>query len=162
LGSLERDFGFVVRVQDFGWFWIGIGLQLVSLLPTALLVEVHGHEARQDVVRVADRAHGLEVPLIVLAVAVLAPVTEELLFRGVLLRGLLRRIDPTPAVAVSAVVFGLTHVLGDPSVGSLIALPVIVLLGLVSGVQAVRTGELSRSIFLHMGFNALTAVLLFA
>jgi putative transport protein len=35
------------------------------------------------------------------------------------------------------------------------------LLGIVSGYQAVKTGNLSRSIMLHMGFNALSAVLLF-
>ena len=66
------------------------------------------------------------------------------------------------AVFVSALIFGLIHALGDPSVGTLIALPAIILLGLVSGIQAVRTGELSRSILLHMGFNTLTVVFLFA
>ena len=40
--------------------------------------------------------------------------------------------------------------------GTLIALPAIILLGIVSGYQAVRTGNLSRSILLHMGFNALS------
>jgi membrane protease YdiL (CAAX protease family) len=53
------------------------------------------------------------------------------------------------------------HALGDPSVGTLIALPAIILLGVVSGYQAAKTGNLSRSIMLHMGFNALSAVLLF-
>jgi membrane protease YdiL (CAAX protease family) len=37
-------------------------------------------------------------------------------------------------------------------------LPALVALGLVSGVLAVRTGNLSRSILLHAGFN-LVAVL---
>jgi len=90
------------------------------------------------------------------------PLTEELLFRGTLLRSLLRKITPDAAVLVTAAIFGLVHVLGDPSVGTLIALPAIILLGVVSGVQAVKTGTLSRSILLHMGFNALSVVLLFA
>ena len=92
----------------------------------------------------------------------LAPITEELLFRGALLRALLRKTDPDRAVFIAATAFGLVHVLGDPSVGSLVALPAIILLGVVSGYQAVKTGTLSRSIMLHMGFNALSAVLLFA
>ena len=91
----------------------------------------------------------------------LAPLTEELLFRGALLRSLLRKVTPEVAVFVSAVVFGLVHVLGDPSVGTLIALPAIVLLGVVSGYQAVKTGDLARSILLHVGFNALSVVFLF-
>jgi uncharacterized protein len=101
------------------------------------------------------------VPLIILAVAILAPVTEELLFRGALLRALLRRTTPDNAVLISAGIFGLVHVLGDPSVGSLVALPAIVLLGVVSGYQATKTGNLSRSIMLHIGFNVLSVVLLF-
>jgi membrane protease YdiL (CAAX protease family) len=64
-------------------------------------------------------------------------------------------------VLVSAVVFGLVHALGDPSLGTIIALPAIILLGVVSGYQATKTGNLSRSIMLHMGFNALSALLLF-
>ena len=91
----------------------------------------------------------------------LAPIAEELLFRGALLRSLLRKLSPDHAVFVSALVFGLVHVLGDPSVGTLIALPAIMLLGVVSGYQAVKTGDLSRPIMLHMGFNTLS-VFLFA
>ena len=78
-----------------------------------------------------------------------------------LLRSLLRKTTPDRAVFITAVVFGLVHVIGDPSVGSLIALPAIILLGVVSGYQAVKTGNLSRSMLLHMGFNVLSAVLLF-
>ncbi len=168
VGSLRADFGFRFLpgdggpATDAGWVLAGIGLQLASLLPISLLVSVHGEDAKQDVVNIADRAHGFQVPLIVLAVAVLAPVTEELLFRGALLRSLQRRMTPDAAVFVSALVFGLVHLLGDPSIGSLIAFPAILLLGLVSGYQAVRTGDLARSIMLHIGFNALSAVLLFA
>ena len=45
--------------------------------------------------------------------------------------------------------------------GTLIALPAIILLGVVSGYQAAKTGNLSRSILLHVGFNALSVVFLF-
>ena len=162
LGSLRRDFGLVLRPADWPWLFAGLGLQLAALLPTALLVTVHGTEAKQDVVNIADRAHGAQIPLIVLAVAVLAPLTEELLFRGVLLRGLLRKVSPAWAVFVAAAVFGLVHLVGDPSVGSLVALPAIMALGVVSAWQAASTGSLSRSILLHVGFNALTVVVLFA
>jgi len=167
LGSVRADFGFTLRrsagswAGNVKWFLIGVGLQLVAFVPTGLLVDLHGTAAKQEVVKIADHARGLQVPLIILAVTVLAPVTEELLFRGTLLRALLRRTDPDRAVLIAAAAFGLVHVLGDPSFGSLIALPVIMGLGAVSGYQAVKTGTLTRSIMLHMGFNALTAVLLF-
>jgi membrane protease YdiL (CAAX protease family) len=168
MGTLRADFGFVLRpshgswVDVLPWFFAGIGLQLASLLPTALLTAIYGHTAKQDVVNSADKAHGWQIPLIVLSVAILAPVTEELLFRGALLRALLRRTTPNTAVFIAAGVFGLVHVVGDPSAGSLVALPAIILLGVVSGYQAVKRGDLTRSILLHVGFNALSAVLLFS
>jgi membrane protease YdiL (CAAX protease family) len=166
-GSLRADFGFQIRrpapawLADLPFFFLGIGLQLAALLPTGLLTELYGHTAKQDVVKTADHAAGWQIPVLALAIVLLAPLTEELLFRGTLLRSLLRKVSPDVAVFVTAVAFGLVHALGDPSVGTLIALPAIILLGVVSGYQAAKTGNLSRSIMLHMGFNALSAVLLF-
>jgi membrane protease YdiL (CAAX protease family) len=166
-GSLRTDFGLELRrapgawLSDLPWFFIGIGLQLLALLPIGLLNEIYGETAKQDVVKTADRASGWQVPVLALAIVLLAPLTEELLFRGTLLRSLLRKVAPAMAVFVSAVVFGLVHALGDPSIGTLIALPAIIFLGVVSGYQAVKTGNLSRSILLHIGFNALSVVFLF-
>ena len=166
-GSLRADFGLQIRrpapvwVADLPFFLLGIGLQLAALLPTGLLTELYGHTAKQDVVKTADHAAGWQIPVLALAIVLLAPLTEELLFRGTLLRSLLRKVSPDVAVFITAVAFGLVHALGDPSVGTLIALPAIILLGVVSGYQAAKTGNLSRSIMLHMGFNALSAVLLF-
>jgi len=166
-GSLRSDFGLQIRrpatawFADLPWFFAGIGLQLVALIPIGILEDIYGHTAKQDVVKVADRASGWQIPVLALTIVLLAPVTEELLFRGALLRSLLRRVSPAVAVLISAVVFGLVHALGDPSVGTVIAMPAIILLGVVSGYQAARTGNLSRSILLHVGFNALSVVFLF-
>jgi len=166
-GSLRGDFGFTLRPVDgrwsecVGWFLGGIGLQLAVLIPSGLLTVIYGHHAEQEVATSASHASAWQVPLMVFGVVVLAPVTEELLFRGALLRSLLRRSSPDAAVLVSAGVFAGVHLIGDPSIGSLIAVPAIMLLGVVSGYEATKTGNLSRSMLLHMGFNALSAVLLF-
>jgi membrane protease YdiL (CAAX protease family) len=44
-----------------------------------------------------------------LAMAVFAPVSEELFFRGLILQGLLRRLRPGVAIAISSFFFGLLH-----------------------------------------------------
>jgi membrane protease YdiL (CAAX protease family) len=49
------------------------------------------------------------ITLVVFGVVVLAPLGEELLFRGIMLRGLVRRIPFWPAAVVSAMVFGACH-----------------------------------------------------
>jgi uncharacterized protein len=163
LGSLEADFGLraVQRGKTWrnnvAWFFAGVGLQLAWVPALVLLQEVHGTVARQEAVRIAARSTGLGIPLIFLAVGILAPVAEELLYRGALLRALLRKTSSGWAVFISAAVFGLVH-FSDPSIGTLMAFPAILSLGLVSGYQATKTGDLSNSIMLHMGFNMLSVI----
>ena len=117
---MRSDFGLELRrppaawLADLPYFFLGIGLQLAALLPIGLLNELYGHTAKQDVVNTADQASGWQIPVLALAIVLLAPLTEELLFRGTLLRSLLRKVTPETAVFVSAVVFGLVHALGDP------------------------------------------------
>lgn len=166
MGSLRADFGLrfdrdAWSPGDLAFFGVGIALQVAWLAPLQLLQDVYGHTAKQAVVNDASKAHGVVVVLTVLGVALLAPLTEELLFRGALLRALLRRTRPEYAVFVSAVAFGIVHIVGDLSIGSLMALPAIISLGLLSGYQAVRTGTLTRSVLLHIGFNALSVVFIF-
>jgi membrane protease YdiL (CAAX protease family) len=48
--------------------------------------------------------------LSVLALVVLAPLAEELLFRGLMLRGLVRRMGFWPAAVVSGMAFGACHI----------------------------------------------------
>src|SRR5207248_894152 len=79
------------------------------------------------------------------------PIVEELFFRGLVLRSLLRRWGPTASVIGSAVVFGVVHL-------ELLQLPALVVLGLVLGVLVVRTGRLGPSIWAHGAFNAVTVV----
>ncbi|HYU56558.1 MAG TPA: type II CAAX endopeptidase family protein [Actinomycetota bacterium] len=157
-GSLARDFGLVVRLRDVGWVGVGSLLELAAVIALQPIVEVYGREEDQGVVDQLKDARGVGLALFVVAVLVLAPVAEELLFRGVLLRALLRRTSPGWAMFVSAAVFALVHPLGDPEIGSVIAVPAVLTLGLVSGYQAIRTGNLSRSICLHAGFNLLTVL----
>jgi membrane protease YdiL (CAAX protease family) len=72
------------------------------------------------------------------------------------LRSLRRRLAPEWAIGISALVFALLHLLGDASLGVVALVPALFLLGIVSGIAAVRVGDLSVSIPLHMGFNLVT------
>ncbi len=86
----------------------------------------------------------------VLAVVV-APVTEELVFRGLILRGLLGRWPVAPAVLASAALFALTHF--NPAQA-----PVALLLGTLLGWVYVRTRSLGLCILGHALNNAATYV----
>ncbi len=88
--------------------------------------------------------------LIALAVAVAAPLGEELLFRGVLLPGLLRWWSPRWAIAATATLFGALHV-SQYGLGAL----AVVFYGLVFGWARIATGRLAAPIVLHGTMNAL-------
>ena len=88
-----------------------------------------------------------------LAVVIVAPLTEELLFRGVILRGLLLHYSAPKAIIASSLMFGLVHLNPWQAVGA-------VVLGGLFGWWYVRTRSLTLCIFGH-AFNNLVAVLLF-
>ena len=132
-------------------------LQVISLGLVGLLDQVAGHLDQQQAVETLEKSHGPELVFVVLGVAFFAPLVEELLFRGLLLRALLRRTTPVAAVLISSVLFAGVHLL-DPSTLPLMA--PLLLLAVISAIRAVRTGDLSQSILLHVGFNLLSAVVL--
>jgi membrane protease YdiL (CAAX protease family) len=158
VGSLRADFGFLVRLRDWPWLAAGIGFQIATTIALLPVTVVYGDEDAQEVVQQFEDAQGLQVVLFSLVVVIVAPLAEELLFRGALLRALQRRMSPAWAIGLSAAIFALVHPLTSPTIGSVMAVPALLALGLLSAGLAVRTGNLSASILLHAGFNLLTAI----
>src|SRR5690606_13618209 len=86
----------------------------------------------------------------------LAPLSEELLFRGIFQTGLRRLLPGRPgsvrhrwlAILLASLVFGLMHLAVPQHVPALIVLAVIL------GYQYERTGSLVVPIFVHILFNA--------
>lgn len=81
-------------------------------------------------------------------VAVIAPVVEELIFRGIILHGLRRNYKPFVAVVVSALLFALFHL--NPW-----QFPATFVLGLVLGWIMIRTNNILLSIIGHSINNLL-------
>ncbi len=155
--SVREDFGLTLRLRDWWAPFAGIGLFLVGTVMITPLVNIVN--ARQAVVNDLDRAGGAKLAVFAVVAAFVAPVCEELLFRGLLLRALRRRMAPTPAVIVQALAFALAHPMLSPTLGDLAVVPALFLLGAVSGIVAVRRGDISASIMMHIGFNLVTTLL---
>lgn len=103
-----------------------------------------------------DRAAPAFVQVVALLGAmILAPVGEELLFRGVFQSGLRYAVPPKPgslrhrwiAIAVTSIVFGFMH---WPLVQHI---PALIVLALILGYQYERTGSLVVPIAIHILFN---------
>ncbi|ANH66961.1 CPBP family intramembrane glutamic endopeptidase [Mitsuaria sp. 7] len=83
-----------------------------------------------------------------LMVCVVAPVVEELLFRGVLLRGFLKRYPRGLAIGYSALYFGVAHL-------NIYQFCLAFLLGLLLGLLYERGRSLMPCIALHAAFNTI-------
>jgi membrane protease YdiL (CAAX protease family) len=154
--SLRSDFGLVVRARD-GWaVFAGMGVYLLAVVLVLPLVAMV--DENQEVVDELLDASGPKLAVLAVTAGLLAPVCEELLFRGLLLRAVRRRYAPVVAVGFSAAVFAFVHPLLDQSLGTFARSPAFLALGIVSGIAAVRTRDLSVPILLHVGFNLLTVV----
>lgn len=154
LGTLAADFGLAVRASKFWALFAGIALQIVLGVFVLPLVHLVGNE-KQTVVDDLRNASGPKLAVLLVVAGLIAPVFEELLFRGLLLRALRRRFSPEVAIGGSALLFALGHLL-DPSLGTVAVLPALFALGVISGIAAVEVGDLSVSIPLHIGFNIVT------
>jgi uncharacterized protein len=82
------------------------------------------------------------------AVAIAAPIVEELLFRGYLQTALTNRFGPMIAILLASFLFALVHF--QPY-----AIPALMLIGLTFGYLYHRTGSLKVNIALHVANNAL-------
>ena len=159
--SLARDFGFRVRLADAKALVVGATLEVLLTLALVPILHLDPKVKNQALLRDLDKHRDAgTVVLFVIGAVIFAPLVEELLFRGVLLRGLLRKVEPATAVLVSAVIFAFVHYIGDPN--TLPFLPALAGLGAVLAVVALRSGDLSASIFIHAGFNLTTTVLFLA
>ena len=94
----------------------------------------------------------LNIGVGVLAIAVIAPLIEELLFRGLLQNALGHHMPAWAAIILSAFTFALVHM--QP-----LAIPALMALGAAFGFIYHKTGSLRMTIVLHMINNALALLL---
>ncbi len=82
---------------------------------------------------------------------IIAPITEELLFRGIILRGLLSRHRPATAVVITAILFTVLHLNPWQFLSALF-------LGIVLGWFYVRSGSVAICILGHAIYNSTIVV----
>ena len=156
--------GFQVEPWDGVYLFAGVGLQVALPLLMAPLAALVGDGQTGQEVADQIRLLGGNVARVIMAgvVTILAPVAEELMFRGILLRSLLgsglRRASLITAACFSGFhLFGLT---GDLLTGVILLFPIFLVVGLVLARATIRRGRLGPAIFIHSGFNLLAVVVL--
>ncbi len=90
----------------------------------------------------------------ILAIAIIGPIAEEVVFRGAICRSLLKKGVPTGlTVLISAMLFGLIHF--NPA-----QIPFAFLMGLMLGYIYCRTGSLVPTIIAHIINNSVSVIVM--
>jgi len=141
------------------WGFRRPGLSILWLVPLCLVIDVAVTIAVAPFLRPSGRSIVEVFPhtvaggvLLALSAVVMAPLMEEVFFRGFLFRGLLARCGPVWSAVISAALFAAVH--REPSR----ILPLFVA-GLLLAWVYYRTRSLWTSIALHASVNALVFVL---
>ncbi|HEX5354182.1 MAG TPA: CPBP family intramembrane glutamic endopeptidase [Rhodanobacteraceae bacterium] len=153
-------FGFV-RARKRSDYLIAVVSGVLLLFLGGFLTQVlaHGHPVHQDIsVLFAKAAPGLQILLLLMAVCA-APFVEELVFRGVLLSGLMRRMPAGWAILISALIFGCAH-LPDFKF-AWYAIPALVIMGLALAWMRLRSRSLWPAVTLHATNNLVATVVWF-
>ena len=132
---------------------LGLGLgALLSILAVEALIAFGAYHV--IAIEPLDRWHLIVAAC--LPIALVSAVSEELVFRGVILRQLARTFSPRIALFVSAVLFGLIH-LSNPGASLASGAGLIVQAGLLLGSAYLVTGRLWLPVGLHLAWNFMQA-----
>jgi membrane protease YdiL (CAAX protease family) len=123
--------------------WMG-ALILAYLVFNAFYVAVFGEPHQKDI------AEGFgAVPVQVLLIVILAPISEEICFRGMLYGGLRTKLGVLPAALIGGLVFGGLHALTG-----ITAVPPLIVFGFLLCLLYEKTGSIVPGIVLHMLNNS--------
>ena len=140
-----------VRPSDALFVLVGVACQGIVAVAYA---PFHAKGLSNPVHHLFDSAHGFTLVALGVMSVLLAPLLEEMFFRGVLFRALRQalgsdasRYSTALAVVISAVLFALAH--GEP-----LQFAGLAFLGVVLAVLVQRTARLVPSVITHASFNA--------
>jgi len=125
----------------FKWMAAAVGAYLLFVfLYVALIVE----PKQEDIAE----AFG-SLPVQILLIAIAAPISEEICFRGMLFGGLREKLPRVAAALIASLVFGALHALTGVT-----AVPPLIAFGFVLCLLYEKTGSIVPGILLHMLNNS--------
>jgi uncharacterized protein len=157
-----RDLGVRFRAVDAVGIAIGLGGQLlVAIMYAPFQHDIHNFNAPSQ--KLTGASHGAGFVVIAIATVLLAPVMEELFFRGLLLKALVRLFTRMGAaggaraagvvlaVIVDGLLFGLAH-------GEWVQLAGLAAFGMILAAVSYRTGRLGMNMVAHASFNLVAII----
>ena len=141
-----------IKAAFKGWLMIIPIVLLVSLIMNSLIDNQNGSNPLLEIV--LNNKNYLSFFILFLTTTLLAPLFEEIIFRGVLLPILSRDFGIFLGISVSAFIFALAHL-------SISEMPPLFVLGIGLGITRILSGSLLSSVLMHSLWNGLTFFNLF-
>ena len=135
-----------------GWLTIIPFVLLVSLIMNLIVDSQNGSNPLLEIV--LNNSNYVSFTLLFFTTTVLAPLFEEIIFRGVLLPILSRDLGIVIGITISAFIFALAHL-------SISEIPPLFILGIGLGIVRLTSGRLFSSVIMHSLWNGLTFLNLF-
>jgi len=154
----RADLGLVWCWRDVGLgLAFGIGGLVLGVVATAIWVSIVGPDQTSAMASILEGRH-TSVPvalLVLLAIVVVAPFCEEVLYRG-LLWGALEKLGAGPwlAFAITTVAFAVLHF--EP-----VRAPLLLVVAVPIGLARLLTGRLVSSVVAHQVNNLLPGIVMF-
>jgi len=160
-GRLRDSIGLWFKPVDFGWgplAWLSI---YVGNIVLAVIITVTHLPISSNVRGVERSGPGRSVLLPLALVAVVAaPIIEELLFRGIILRSLRSRLAFAPAVVLQGIFFGMCHMSVAYGAGNLGLVVVLSWVGTALGCVALWLRRIGPTMLAHGLFNGVVFLIL--
>ena len=153
--------GWRFRWSDLGWgplTWLSAVASQLAMYGLVVLFDIPIASNVEDVSD-PDITRVYQVATVVAAV-VAAPIVEELVFRGLVLRGFLSRMGPVAAIALQGVLFGFAH--SDPvrGAGNLGLGLVLSAVGVALGTSAYLLRRIGPTVVAHAVFNGVVLIII--
>jgi uncharacterized protein len=160
-GDMRTDFGLRIRLEDIGWGVLTFVGAMAARVVIVLVMPQETTNPMRDIERALDFDRAVLLAFAVAAV-VGAPIVEELVFRGVLQRGLTTMLGAPIAIGAQAVIFSAYHFV--PSTGRFtpVYFLALVAFGVAAGIAVHYTGRLGPAMVAHVLNNALAVLVLAA
>lgn len=160
-GDRFRDVGATPRWSDLAWgplVWLATIVVQVFVGAIVLAFDVPLSNNTDDIGRLsADRTYTVAI---VIAAVIAAPLVEELVFRGLVMRSLLSKLPAVIAVGLQGILFGVAHidpVRGTGNIGLAIILSGV---GISLGSAAYLLRRIGPTVVAHAIFNGVVMILL--
>lgn len=142
--KLKECIYIILAVIGYRVFYENTLVPLMSNIPMSPLLEA-------ALENVFDENTSYSIPLFIISVIVVAPVFEEIIYRGIILEQLYKRYGSLKAIGISSLLFAIMHLNIHQGVNGFF-------LGIILGFIYIKTNSLLLGMFLHFVNNFLVII----